>query len=79
MMMIIIMIVHECICDTFWEGISRSGRERKGHRVVKRMEAYCIYTYEDRIMKPTKTLFLNGGDGNIMKSVNLFKIHSTHI
>jgi hypothetical protein len=43
-----------------------------------KMEVCYIYTYEDRIMKPTKHCLKTrsgGGNGNIMQRVNLFKVY----
>jgi hypothetical protein len=60
MMMRIMMVGNKCVLESFccvwgnqWK---RRGDERRGYRVVKRIEVHYIYTYEDSIMNPTKTV-----------------------
>jgi hypothetical protein len=46
------------------------------------MEAHCLYTYEDIIMKPPNTEregSTERGNGYIIEGLNLFKVHSTHV
>jgi hypothetical protein len=46
---------------------------------VKRMKVFCMYTYEDSMVKPVKHCLKEEGrgrgNGNITKGVNLFKLH----
>jgi hypothetical protein len=51
--------------------------------MVKRMEVYCIYTYKDSILNPTKHCLKRGEKGgknwDIMVAGNLTKVHCMHV
>jgi hypothetical protein len=76
MIMVIIIMGHECERGMVWRGKEWILKE-------KRIDVCYIYTHEDSTTKPTKhSLKERGGegeDGNTMEGVNLFKVHCTYV
>jgi hypothetical protein len=54
MMMVMIIMGHECVWGLSGGGLMGEEGERKRNLGVKKMEVHRIYTYEDSIMKLTK-------------------------